>query len=68
MQIIAPMGKVGVPVRQLLELGPGSVIQLDKQAGEPVDITLRGVKFAEADLLVVGDQLGVRIRRILSPP
>ena len=61
------LGEAEVEVRQLLQSGPGSVLQLDKKAGEPVDLYLRGIRFATGNLVVVGDQLGVRIREILSP-
>ena len=59
------LGQAQVEVRRLLQSGPGSVLQLDKKAGEPVDLYLRGIRFATGNLVVVGDQLGVRIREIL---
>lgn len=68
MPVLAQLGQVEIAVRDLLQMGPGSVIQLDKKAGEPVDLYLRGVQFATGTLVVVGDQLGVRIKEILSAP
>ncbi|MHC4561686.1 MAG: FliM/FliN family flagellar motor switch protein [Planctomycetota bacterium] len=68
MPVSVNLGQVELEVREVLGLGPGSVLKLDKQAGEPVDIFLRGVRFATGDLVVVGDQLGVRIREVLSEP
>lgn len=59
------LGQAEVEVRKLLQSGPGSVLELDKKAGEPVDLYMRGIRFATATLVVVGDQLGVRIREIL---
>ena len=52
--------------RELLEMGPGSVLKLDRQVGEPIDLFLRGVRFATGHLVVVGDHLGVRIKEILA--
>ncbi|MHC4294567.1 MAG: FliM/FliN family flagellar motor switch protein [Planctomycetota bacterium] len=65
MQITVQLGDARIEVRELLQLGPGSVVKLDKKAGEPVELYLRGIRFAIAKLVVVGDQLGVRIEEIL---
>ena len=65
--VMAQLGEAEMPVRELLQMGPGSVIQLDRQAGEPVDLFLRGIRFATGTLVVVGDRLGVRIKEVLSP-
>ncbi len=62
------LDEVDVVVRELLQLGPGSVLKLRKQAGEPVDLYIRGIKFATGHLVVVGEQLGVRIKEILPSP
>jgi len=66
MPVSAQLGQVEMEVREILQLGPGSVLKLDKQVGEPVDLYLRGVRFAVGDLVVIGEQLGVRIRRVLT--
>lgn len=67
MSVSASLGEVELKVRELLQLGAGSVLKLDKQVGEPVDLLLRGIPFATGTLVVVGDQLGIRIKEILSP-
>jgi len=67
MTLSVTLGQMEIPVRDLLQLGPGSVLKLDRRKGEPIDIYLRGVKFATGHLVVVGEQLGVRIKEILSP-
>ena len=61
------LGQVRTRVRELLRLGPGAVLKLDKQVGEPVDLYLRDSRFATGQLVVVGDRLGVRIQEIVSP-
>jgi flagellar motor switch protein FliN/FliY len=67
-EITVRLGDARMPARQLLELGPGAVVRLEKMAGEPVELILNGVCFAKGHLVVVGDQLGIRIRDILSAP
>ena len=59
------LGEAEVKARELLEMGPGSVLALDKEVGQPLDLYLRGIKFATGHLVVVGGNLGVRIHEIL---
>ncbi len=66
-EVAASLGSVRLPVRELLERGPGSVIRLDRAAGEPVDLLLNGIHFATGHLVVVGDRLGVRVKEVLRP-
>ena len=72
MEIAVSLGATEILVRDLLSLGCGSVLQLDRKVGQPVDLYLRVVRFATGDLVVVGEQLGVRVKEILetapSPP
>ncbi len=65
--VSARLGQVEMEIGELLQLGPGSVVKLDRQAGEPVDLFLRGVRFATGRLMVVGERLGVQIQEILPP-
>jgi flagellar motor switch protein FliN/FliY len=67
MQVSVRLGQAELPARELIQLGPGSVLTLDRQAGQPVDLLLRGIPFAMGKLVVVGEQLGVKIEEILSP-
>lgn len=67
MSVSACLGEVEMEVGELLQLGPGAVVKLDRIAGEPVDLLLRGVRFATGTLVVVGERLGVRIQEILPP-
>ena len=68
MAVSVQLGQVRMQVQELLQMGPGSVLKLDKKVGEPVDVFLQGTKFATGQLVVVGDRLGVRIKEVLSPP
>ena len=67
LEVEVSLGRIQPRVRELLAFGPGSVVELDKRAGDPVDLYLRGKRFATGKLVVVGDQLGVRIKEILGP-
>ena len=62
------LGEADIEVRELLSMGPGSVLQLDKKVGEPVDLLLRGHKFATGSLVSVEGKLGVRISEIVDSP
>jgi len=62
------LGGCDMPIRDVLQLAPGSVVALERQAGEPLDLCLRGVPFATGHLVVVGDRLGIRIKEILCRP
>jgi flagellar motor switch protein FliN/FliY len=65
MPVEVSLGSVELEVRELLQISPGSVITLDKQAGEPLDLYLKGIRFATAELVIADEKLGVRIREIL---
>ncbi|HUT02215.1 MAG TPA: FliM/FliN family flagellar motor switch protein [Phycisphaerae bacterium] len=67
MQVSVRLGQTEMPARELIQLGPGSVVTLDRRAGQPVELLLRGIPFAVGKLVVVGEQLGVKIEEILSP-
>ena len=58
--------KTEIPVQRLLQLGPGSVVKLEKPLGAPVDLYLKDVKFATATIVVIDDRFAVRIKEILG--
>lgn len=64
--VTAVLGTTQIPVRQLLQLGPGAVLRLDTPIEAPADLYLRDSKFAEGDIVVVEDQFAVRIRQIVT--
>jgi flagellar motor switch protein FliN/FliY len=61
------LGRARMSVEEVLSLGRGSVIQLDRLAGEPIDVLVGDRHFAEGEVVVVGEQFGVRITRITAP-
>ena len=60
------LGRTSMTVQDVLRLGRGSVIQLDRLAGEPIDVFVGDRRFAEGEVVVLGEHFGVRITRILS--
>jgi flagellar motor switch protein FliN/FliY len=60
------LGSTQVPVRRLLQLGPGAVLRLEKPIEAPADLFLKDAKFAEADVVVVDNQFAVRIKEIVT--
>jgi len=60
------LGRTGMKIRHVLELGPGSVIELDKLAGEPVDLLVNDKLFARGEVVVIDENFGVRVTDILS--
>jgi flagellar motor switch protein FliN len=60
------LGRTSMTVQEVLRLGRGSVIQLDRLAGEPIDIYVGDRRFAEGEVVVLGEHFGVRITRIVS--
>ena len=60
------LGQTQIPIRRLLQLGPGSVLKLEKPIETPADLYLKDSKFAEVDVVVVEDRFAVRIKKILG--
>ena len=64
--VSADLGACRMPVREVLELKRGSVIQLDKLAGEMSDVYVNGLPLAKGEIVVIGDTLHVRIGEIVG--
>lgn len=67
LQVTVELGRTKKLIRDILELSPGSVIELDKLAGEPVDILVNGKLIAKGEVVVIDENFGVRITDIISP-
>ena len=67
MPVTVELGRASMTVRELLQLSTGSVIELDKQAGEPADLYVRDVRFARGEVVVVNSNFGLRITEIINP-
>ena len=64
--VTVELGRIRLPLRELLRLQEGSVVELDRLAGTPVDVLANGTPVARGDVVVVGDELGVRISELLG--
>ncbi|MHC4543188.1 MAG: FliM/FliN family flagellar motor switch protein [Planctomycetota bacterium] len=64
--VTAAVGQTEIAIRRLLQLGPGSVLKLDKPIDEPADLYLKDTKFATGNVVVVDGQFAVRIEQILG--
>jgi flagellar motor switch protein FliN/FliY len=60
------LGRTRMMVQEILRLGRGSVIQLERMAGEPIDIYVGERRFAEGEVVVINEHFGIRITRIIS--
>jgi len=61
------VGRARVPIRNLLQLNPGSVVELERTAGEPLDIYVNGTLIAHGEVVVINDRFGVRLTDVVSP-
>jgi flagellar motor switch protein FliN/FliY len=60
------LGRTTMSVQEVLRLGRGSVIQLERLAGEPIDVFIGDRRFAEGEVVVLGEHFGIRLTRILA--
>ncbi len=60
------VGRARMPVRDLLQLAPGSIVELDRLAGEPLDVFVNGVRIARGEVVVVSDKFGIRLTEVVS--
>ena len=67
LDVSVELGRCRMTIQDLLALGPGAVIELDKIAGEPLDILINDRLVARGEAVVVNDKFGVRITDIVSP-
>ncbi|MFH1144390.1 MAG: flagellar motor switch protein FliN [Candidatus Eisenbacteria bacterium] len=65
--VTVELGRTEVLVKEILDYGPGSVIELAKQANEPVDLYVNGVLVARGEVVVIEDRFGVRLTSLISP-
>jgi len=61
------IGRTRINIRNLLQLNQGSVVELDRLAGEPMDVLINGTLIAQGEVVVVNDKFGIRLTDIVSP-
>lgn len=67
LHITVELGRAEMSVREILALGPGSVIELDRSAGDVLDVLVNGTLIAQGEVVVVDEQFGIRLTRVFSP-
>jgi len=65
--IAMEIGRTRINIRNLLQLNQGSVIELDRLAGEPMDVLVNGTLIAQGEVVVVNEKFGIRLTDIVSP-
>ena len=61
------VGSTQIPIRNLLQLNQGSVVELDRLAGEPLDVLVNGTLIAHGEVVMVNEKFGIRLTDVVSP-
>jgi flagellar motor switch protein FliN/FliY len=61
------VGRTRIPIRNLLQLNQGSVVELERVAGDPLDVYVNGTLVAHGEVVVVNDKFGIRLTDVISP-
>ena len=61
------LGRTKVPIKYILQLAQGSVVELDALAGEPMDVLVNGYLIAQGEVVVVNDKFGIRLTDVVTP-
>lgn len=67
LKVTVELGRTSIIIKDLLQLGQGSVLELDKLAGEPLEILVNGKLVAKGEVVVVNEKFGIRLTDIISP-
>ena len=67
LKVTVELGRATILIKDILQLGQGSVLELNKLAGEPLEILVNGKLVAKGEVVVVNEKFGVRIKEIISP-
>ena len=67
LSVSVEVGRARMTISDLLQMGPGSVVELEKLAGEPLDIFINGKAVARGEAVIVNEKFGVRLTYIMSP-
>ncbi len=67
LNVTVELGKVKMPVNELLQLGQGSIIELSKQVGEPLDIYVNNKLVAKGEVVILDEKFGIRVADIINP-
>ncbi len=66
-QLTVELGRTRIPIKHILQLAQGSVVELETTAGEPMDVLVNGYLIAQGEVVVVNDKFGIRLTDIVTP-
>jgi len=66
-ELTVEVGRAEITIRDLLRLNEGSVLELDRLAGDPLDILVNGTKIARGEVVMIGERFGVRFGEVVEP-
>jgi flagellar motor switch protein FliN/FliY len=66
-QLTVELGRTRIPIKHILQLAQGSVVELEALAGEPMDVLVNGYLIAQGEVVVVNDKFGIRLTDIVTP-
>ena len=66
-ELTVEVGRTEITIRELLRLNEGSVVELDRLAGDPLDILVNNTKIAKGEVVMIGERFGVRFGEIVDP-
>lgn len=66
-QLTVELGRKKVPIKHVLQLGQGSIVELDTLAGEPMDVLVNGYLVAQGEVVVVNNKFGIRLTDVVTP-
>ena len=66
-QLTVELGRTRIPIKHILQLAQGSVVELEAMAGEPMDVLVNGYLIAQGEVVVVNDKFGIRLTDIVTP-
>jgi flagellar motor switch protein FliN len=66
-QLTVELGRTRIPIKNILQLAQGSVVELEAMAGEPMDVLVNGYLIAQGEVVVVNDKFGIRLTDIVTP-
>ncbi len=66
-QLTVELGRTRIPIKHILQLAQGSVVELESLAGEPMDVLVNGFLIAQGEVVVVNDKFGIRLTDIVTP-
>jgi flagellar motor switch protein FliN len=66
-ELSVEIGRTTMTIRETLEIGPGSIVTLNKLTGEPVDLLVNGRRIARGEVVAIDEEFGLRVTQIVSP-